>query len=193
MQFIKVAFVLVSVSTMLSLSSTAAQTPQRGAPTPARGPAPARGSASSSGAPVATLGQLMKGILYPNSNVIFFAQDKDPAKVKPAPDPSLSTDPLASTYGGWEAVENSALALYEAADLLTIPGRKCTNGKPVPIQNPDWPKFVQGLRDAGLTVYKAAQSKNMDKIVDAADVMTTACANCHDKYREKPTLAARCQ
>jgi hypothetical protein len=22
----------------------------------------------------------------------------------------------------------------------------------------------------------------MDKIVDAADAMTTACANCHDKY-----------
>jgi len=195
MRFIKVALVLLSVCVLMSLSSAGAQTPQRGAtpPAAARGTAPARGSASPSGAPVATLGQLMKGILYPNSNVIFFAQDKDPAKVKPAADPSLSTDPLASTYGGWEAVENSALALYEAADLLTIPGRKCTNGKPVPIQNADWPKLVQGLRDAGLTVYKAAQSKNMDKIVDSADAMTTACANCHDKYREKPTLAARCQ
>jgi hypothetical protein len=195
MRFIKVALVLLSVSVLISLSSAGAQTPQRGAtpPAAARGTAPARGSASPSGAAVATLGQLMKGILYPNSNVIFFAQDKDPAKVKPAADPSLSTDPLASTYGGWEAVENSALALYEAADLLTIPGRKCTNGKPVPIQNADWPKLVQGLRDAGLTVYKAAQSKNMDKIVDSADAMTTACANCHDKYREKPTLAARCQ
>jgi hypothetical protein len=195
MRFVKVALVLLSATAMLSVSSAGAQTPQRGATpsAPARGATPARGSASASGAPVATLGQLMKGILYPNSNVIFFAQDKDPAKVKPAPDPSLSTDPLASTYGGWEAVENSALALYEAADLLSIPGRKCTNGRPVPIQNPDWPKLVQGLRDAGMTVYKAAQSKNMDKIVDAADTMTTACANCHDKYREKPTIAARCQ
>ena len=135
----------------------------------------------------------MKGILYPNSNVIFYVQDKDPTKVKPAPDPALSTDPLASAYGGWEAVENSALALYEAANLLTVPGRKCTNGKPVPIQNADWPKLVQGLRDAGLATYKAAQSKDMDKILDAADKMTTACSNCHDKYREKPTLAARCQ
>src|SRR5215467_9745790 len=168
MRFIKVALVLLSVSTMLSLSTAAAQTPQRGAtpPAPARGATLARGSASPSGAPVATLGQLMKGILYPNSNVVFYAQDKDPAKVKLAPDPSLSTDPLASTYGGWEAVENSALALYEAADLLTFPGRKCTNGKPVPIENPDWPKLVQSLRDAGLTVYKAGQSKNMDNIVD---------------------------
>src|SRR5262245_12853661 len=164
MRLVKIAVVLLSVSAMISASSAGAQTAQRGAttPAPARGATPARGSASSSGAPVATLGQLTKGILYPNSNVIFFAQDKDPAKVKPAPDPSLSTDPLDSTYDGWEAVENSALALYEAANLLTIPGRKCKNGKPVPILNPDWPKLVQGLRDAGLNAYKAAQSKNMD-------------------------------
>ena len=187
MRFIKVALVLLSVSTMLSLSTAGAQTPQRGAtpPAPARGATPARGSASPSGALVATLGQLMKGILYPNSNVVFYAQDKDPAKVKPAPDPSLSTDPLASTYGGWEAVENSALALYEAADLLTIPGRKCTNGKPVPIQNPDWPKLVQGLRDAGLTVYKAAQSKNQDTMVEVSGTVSDACSACHEVYREK--------
>jgi hypothetical protein len=162
-----------------------AQTPQRGAApqTPARTAAPV----------MANLSQLMKGILYPASNVIFAAQSQNPADVKPASDPSLATDPLASTYGKWEAVENSALALYEAANLLTIPGRKCSNGRAVPLQNPDWAKFVQGLRDAGAAVYKAAQSKNQDKIVDAADVMTTACSNCHDKYREKPNLAARCQ
>jgi hypothetical protein len=142
---------------------------------------------------MANLAQLMKGIIYPASNVIFAAQSQNPADVKPAPDPSLATDPLASTYGKWEAVENSALALYEAANLLTIQGRKCSNGRAVPLQNSDWPKFVQGLRDAGAVVYKAAQSKNQDKIVDAADVMTTACSNCHDKYREKPNLAARCQ
>jgi len=141
----------------------------------------------------ATLAQLMKGILFPNSNVIFFAQSGNPAAVPPAKDPSTATDPLADTYGKWEAVENSALALAEAANLLAIPGRKCSNGLPVPMGNADWPKFVQGLRDAGLKAYKAAQSKDMDKILDAADTMTTACSNCHDKYREKPTLAERCK
>jgi cytochrome c556 len=141
----------------------------------------------------ANLAQLMKGVLLENSNVIFFAQSEDPAKVPPAKDPAAATDPLANSYGKWEAVENSALALAESANLLTIPGRKCSNGLPVPIGNADWPKFVQGLRDASMKVYKAAQAKDMDKIVDAADTMTTACANCHDKYREKPTLAERCK
>ena len=44
-----------------------------------------------------------------------------------------------------------------------------------------------------MVAYKAAQAKDQEKIVDAADVMTTACSNCHDKYREKPTLADRCK
>jgi hypothetical protein len=141
----------------------------------------------------ANLAQLMRGVMLPNSNVIFFAQSEDPAKVPEPKDPSTATDPLANSYGKWQAVENSALALAESANLMMIPGRKCSNGLPVPVGNADWPKFVQGLRDAGVKAYKAAQAKDMDKIVDAADTMTTACANCHDKYREKPTLAARCK
>jgi hypothetical protein len=141
----------------------------------------------------ADLRQLMRGILFPNSNVVFFAQEDDPAKVPPAKDPSLSPNPLASTYGGWAAVENSAKALSEAANLLIIPGRKCANGLPVPINNPDWPKFVQGLRDASAEAYKAAQSKNMDNILMAAGDLSTACSNCHDKWREKPTLEDRCK
>lgn len=141
----------------------------------------------------ADLRQLMRGILFPNSNVIFFAQEDDPAKVQPAKDPSLSPNPLASSYGGWTAVENNAKALSEAANLLILPGRKCANGLPVPINNADWPKFVQGLRDASLESYKAAQSKNMDNIVTAAGDLSTACSNCHDKWREKPTLEDRCK
>src|SRR5277367_4700919 len=109
-------------------------------------PAPAKRAAAGTLKPelYANLGQLMRGILFPNSNVVFAAQDDDPAKIPPAKDPSLSPNPLASTYGGWTAVENSAVALSEAANLLILPGRKCANGRPVPINNPDWAKFVQG-------------------------------------------------
>ena len=135
----------------------------------------------------------MKGILFPSSNVIFFAQSDNPNDVPPAKDPALAINPLASAYGKWEAVENASLAIVEAANLLTVPGRKCSSGVPVPVTNADWPKLVQGLRDAGMTAYKAAQSKNQYKILDAADVLTTACANCHDKYREKPAPADRCK
>ena len=177
--------ILISLSTLIAMTAGCAPSdkgvdsdkPQ----TPPPGTAPA-GSAQVHG----NLQQVMRGILFPASNVIFAAQSNDPSKVKPASDPSTATDPLASTYGGWTAVENAGLALAESANLLMVPGRMCANGKPVPMQNPDWPGFVQGLRDAGMEAYKAGQSKNQDKILDAANTMTTAGSNCHDKYREKP-------
>jgi hypothetical protein len=140
----------------------------------------------------ANLVQLMRGTLYPESNVVFAAQDVNPAEVKHAPDPSMATDLLMSSYGKWQAVENSALAIAEVANLLELPGRKCENGLDVPVGNADWVKFVQELRDAGLTAYAAAQTKNQDKMTDVAGVMTTACAHCHLRYRQKK-LADRCK
>ena len=166
-----------------------------GAQPPGRGPA-AQARARGAAAPqqvYATLAQLMRGTLYPSSNIIFAAQDQNPQDVPQAKDPSVAVNLLASSYGKWDAVENSALALAEVANLLVLPGRKCSNGRDVPIQNADWPKFVQGLREAGMAVYKAAQSKNQDNILMAAETMTNACSACHDKYREKPSLADRCK
>jgi hypothetical protein len=143
----------------------------------------------------ADLNRLMRGVFYPASNVVFSAQSDNPADVKPVPgqDPSMATDPLTSTFGGWQAVENAALALMESTNLLLIPGRNCANGLPVPMNNPDWPKFVQELRDAGMKAYKAAQSKNQDKMIEAADTLSASCASCHKKWREKPRLADRCK
>jgi hypothetical protein len=149
---------------------------------------PAAGQAAAQTAQVqGNLVQVMRGILYPASNVIFFAQSEDPTKVTPAAsDPSTSPNPLTSSYGGWEAVSNAGIALAESANLLIIPGRLCANGNPAPIQNADWQMWVKGLRDAGMVAYKAGQSKNMEDVLNAADVMSTACQNCHDKYREVP-------
>jgi hypothetical protein len=141
------------------------------------------------------LNQLMRGVLYPAANVVFSAQSDDPATVKrpPGVDPSLATDPLVSTFGGWLAVENAALALTESANLLLIPGRQCANGAPAPTNSPDWTRFVQDLRDAGVKAYKAAQSKNQDEMIEVADTLTKACAGCHRKWREKPRPADRCK
>lgn len=141
----------------------------------------------------ANLSQLMKGTLYPASNVVFAGQDQNPADVPRAKDPNMATDLLTSSYGKWEAVENSALAIAEVANLLTIPGRKCSNGLDVPVQNADWAKFVQELRDAGMTAYAAARAKDQDKIIDVSGVMTTACADCHNRYRDRRRPADRCK
>ena len=126
----------------------------------------------------------MRGILYPASNVIFAAQDDLGKQPKPE-DASTSPNPLTTTYGGWQAVENAALAIAESANLVMMPGRMCSNGKPAPVGRADWIGDVQKLREAGRAAYKAAQKKDRDAIVEVSGTLSDACSACHDVYREK--------
>jgi len=182
------------IAAVTAMAVVHAQAPA--APKPA---APKAAAAAPAGARYRThgnLNQVMRGILFPNSNVVFAAQSEDFAKIAQDKDPSTATDPLKGVYNSWTAVEDSGYALAEAANLLMIPGRVCSNGKPAPVANADWAKFVAGLRDAGMEAVKAAKAKNQDAMLDVSDKMTTACAACHDVYREKTDkqggVAARC-
>ena len=143
-------------------------------------------------APAANLNQLMRSLFFPHSNVVFFTQRYDPAAVKWASEPSASTDPLTGVFGGWEAVENSALTLADAADLLMTPGRKCSNGRDVPLANADWAQMVKVLREASMVAYKAALTKDRDKMLEASDTLAASCSNCHGKYRPG-NVANRCR
>ena len=143
----------------------------------------------------ANLNQVMRGVLYPAANVVFSAQADNPAEVKfiPGHDPNMSTDPLTSSFGGWQAIENAALALAESANLLSIAGRKCSNGVPVPTTDPGWGMFLQQLRDASMAAYKAAQAKDQDKMIELADTVNASCSGCHRKWRDRRTPANRCK
>jgi hypothetical protein len=143
----------------------------------------------------ANLNQLMRGVLYPAANVVFSPQFENPADVKFATgkDPSMAKDPLASVFGGWQAVENASLALVESANLLLLPGRLCSNGAPVPITDPAWSTFVQEIRDAGLKAFKVAQAKDQEKMIDLSATVDASCAHCHRKWRDRRTPANRCK
>lgn len=154
-------------------------------PPPAPAPEPAAPAAKAAG----TLAQVMRGIPFPNSNIIFDAQTNDPgAAKKPAAGGAgtPATQQYSGIYGGWEAVENAAIALQETANLILIPGRMCQNGKPVPVDQADFQKWAQGLADAGAATYKAAQAKNIDQMVEVAGTVSDACLACHEKYRDTP-------
>lgn len=154
--------------------------------TPAKAPAP---SAQAYG----TLAQVMRGIPFPHSNIIFDTQERDPAAPRKSSEGGVgATDVYANVYSGWQAVENSAMALSETANLIMIPGRLCENGLPVPIEREDYRKAAQGLADAGRAAYKAAQSKNLDAMVEVSGTVADACAACHEVYRDKPEGKQRC-
>lgn len=156
-------------------------------------PAPAAFEAK----PHGTLAQVMRGIPFPNSNIVFDTQTRDPA-AKNAIDRSSTeaaggaTGVYSSVYGGWQQVENSAIALSETANLLMIPGRLCENGLPVPLQQEAYRKAAEGLVAAGEAAYKAAQAKNLEAMVEISGTVSDACLDCHEKYRDVPDGKMRC-
>lgn len=140
-----------------------------------------------------TLAQMMRGIPFPASNIIFDTQSQDPgAAATPSDSGKGATASFSSVYGGWQAVENNALALAETANLILIPGRRCENGKPVPLDRDDFKKFAAGLADAGRAAYKAAQLKDLDAMVEVSSTVSDACAACHEVYRDKDDPKDRC-
>jgi mono/diheme cytochrome c family protein len=154
--------------------------------------APAPVGVGSTGAtlppPEGNLAELMRAIAFPNSNIIFNVQVKDPGG---QPKKDLASSPFdyvawgATVYPGWLAVDQAAVALTETAALLLTPGRRCQNGRAVPVDRADWQRFVAALADAGKLAHRASQARKYEAFVDVSDKLNDACANCHKVYRDK--------
>jgi hypothetical protein len=144
------------------------------------------------GKPEGNLAQVMRGILFPNSNILFDAQTTDPGAPPPKTEGAGATAKFSNIYSGWQAVENAAIALAESGTLIMMPGRMCENGRPVPLDRPDWTKYSQGLVEAGRAALAAARAKNQEKLIEVTDQVAESCALCHEVYRDKPDVKDRC-
>ena len=151
--------------------------------------APAARPAAAKPAPrqMGTLAQVMRGIYFPNANLIYDVQQNDPGapKKKSGESTGSSTETYSNTYTAWTIVENAAVALTDSVDLILTPGRSCENGKPVPIQQADFQKFARDMREAGRVALAAARTKNQEKVSDATNNIANACVSCHEVYRDK--------
>jgi mono/diheme cytochrome c family protein len=148
--------------------------------------------------PAGNLAQFMRGILFPSSNLIFNVQTWDPGAPLPQRPPGdTSNAPFswvnwgAGIYTGWELVDYAAVAVAEAAPLMLTPGRRCENGRPVPVERADWIKFTMDMADAGRAAYKASQTRSQDAVSEATNQLADSCLNCHLAYRDKPVKNAR--
>jgi len=159
-----------------------------GAQTAAVRPAPAGGAPTFP--PAGNMAQLMRGVLFPAANMIFNVQRYDPGQ--PPPKTNLSkeagfswVDWGAGVYTGWEIVDYAAVALGETSSLMLTPGRRCENGKPVPVNDPEWIKFTIELSETSKAVYAAAQTRNQEKVSDITERLADMCLHCHQAYRDK--------
>ena len=151
--------------------------------------APAAAAVNPSGVPTVTatanLAQFMRAVTFPNANIIFNTQLYDPGKEKPKmPIPYDYVLWGKTVYYGWEAVDEAILALRDTSPMLMLPGRKCQNGRPVPIQNADYQKAVKDLVTFTDELWKAAQTRNQDTVSALSEKLNDTCANCHKVYRD---------
>jgi mono/diheme cytochrome c family protein len=160
-------------------------------PTARTSPAPAAAisaGASSLPPPEGNLAELMRAIAFPNSNIIFNLQIKDPGT---QPKKDLTSSPFdysewgSTVYAGWLAVDQAAVAITETSALLLTPGRRCQNGRPVPVERADWKQYVAALADAGRLAHRASQARDFKAFIDISEKLNDACANCHKVYRDK--------
>jgi hypothetical protein len=155
--------------------------------------APAPGSALTFPA-AGTLNQVMRGVLFPSSNVLFDVQTQDPGARKSGAraEAGTTTARYGDVYEPWQVVDAAAIAIAESGPMLMTPGRRCENGKPVPVERADWQQYVQGLVETGRAAYKASQSRNVAAVSEVTDQISDACANCHRVYRDVASNAMRC-
>jgi mono/diheme cytochrome c family protein len=140
--------------------------------------------------PLGNMAQLMRGIFFPNSNLIFTVQTRDPG-AKPTEKIDATTqssgfswvDWGGSIYGGWELVDNAAIALADAAPLMLVPMR-CENGRQAPVTDPDWIKYTEEMIAVSRRIYKLSQSRNQEAVSDATGDLSDSCAACHAAYRD---------
>ena len=143
-----------------------------------------------------TLNQVMRGILFPSSNVLFDVQTKDPGAGPKGGtargDATTTSTRYGDVYSPWQVVDAAAISIAEIGPVLMQPGRRCENGKPVPVDRADWKQYVQGVVEAGRAAYRASQMRSQDAVSDATNTISDACANCHRVYRDVASTALRC-
>jgi hypothetical protein len=110
--------------------------------------------------PVGTVRQVMLGIVKPTSDVVFKFQF-DPPK----------------TDEDWATLQNNALTLAEAGNLLLLPGRAKDKG--------DWTKNAKALVDTGSQAFKAANAKDAKALEIIGDKIDVVCEACHAIYLPK--------
>lgn len=117
---------------------------------------------------VATLEEVMHGMVIPNAEVVWEGSGtiyttKGVEERQP------------KNENEWLAVEASAITLTEAGNLLMMEGRAKDSGK--------WMERAKALREAGAAVHKAAKAKDVPALFTTGGVLFEACQGCHFDYR----------
>jgi hypothetical protein len=133
-----------------------------------RAPSAAAASQVVTAAPVASVRQIMKGIVDPAAKAVF-------ASVNTIETKEGTQEIAPRTDAEWEAVGSSAAALIESANMILANGRAVDQG--------DWVTFAKVMIEGSRSALQATQAKNAKDLFDAGGAIYEACNKCHSKYQ----------
>jgi hypothetical protein len=130
--------------------------------------APAAQSAAVAITPVATVKQIMEGVVGPAADRVF-------ASVRYTETLKGREDRVPHTDDEWRAVGNDAAALVESGNLLLMQGRRVDDG--------EWIRMSRMMIDGGRSVLRAAEARSPDKVLEAGEALNVSCDTCHQRYQ----------
>jgi len=118
--------------------------------------------------PLASVRQIMNGIVRPAARVVFASVGT-----------IISADGVEEreprTDEEWGAVGNSAAALVESANLLMMDGRAIDKG--------DWTKMSKAMADAAIVALKAIEARDKEALLASGEGINESCDACHQRYQ----------
>jgi hypothetical protein len=120
---------------------------------------------------VATIRQVMRGIITPAAFTIFRSVGS-----------IITADGIEETApqseADWDLVGSSAAAIIEAGNLLLASNRAVDKG--------EWVKMTRAMIDAAKVALQGAQEKDKDKIFEVGEALNASCDSCHQRYQRAP-------
>ena len=118
--------------------------------------------------PVASVKQIMKGIVMPAAATVF-------GSVGTTVSFAGTEEKAPRTEAEWEDIGNSAAALIESGNLLLMGARA--------VDKEEWVKMSQAMIDAARVSLGATQAKSTDQLFASGEALYKSCDNCHRKYQ----------
>lgn len=143
--------------------------------------------------PIGTVREVMHGIVEYNAFEIFNS-------VAVTITSAGTNEKQPRTDEEWDQVEHAALAMAEAANLLTMPGRPISLPEDIDkAAGPDeltprqiqekidanrdaWLKYLSQLQSVGVEVRKIVADKNVQGLFEVGEKIDQICENCHMEF-----------
>lgn len=127
-----------------------------------------RPAAAPAATPIATVKQLMDGLVRPASSTVYNS-------VSIVVSAEGEKESVPKNDQEWDAVAGSAAALAEAGGLLMAEGRA--------VDQERWTSISQAMIDASLISMKAAQARDKDALLNSGEALNNSCDDCHRVYQ----------